>query len=121
MKPIFTLILSFLLAATLYQTVNAQPYNIPVSVSSSIMGATGFSTCTNCVFNLSPGVVFTINTGGHCIDLRTLTASTVCNISSSKHRHLEQYAFTTFNNDTVLINAANSIQKHEFQQRQHRL
>ena len=110
MKPIFTHILSFLLAATLYQTANAQTYNIPTSVSSSIMGATGFSTCPACTFNLSPGVVFTINTGGNCIGC-TFNGGTV-NISSTST--VTWSNTTTFNNDTVLINAANSIQNMNF-------
>jgi hypothetical protein len=114
MKPIFTRILSVLLTATLYQTAAAQTYNIPVSVSSSVMGADGFNTCNNCIFNLSPGVVFTINTGGICngcifnggtVDISS-SSSVVWNNSSLNN--------TTFNNDTVLINAKNSIQNMNF-------
>ena len=106
MKPIFTHILSILLAATLYQTANAQTYNITASVSSSIMGADGFSSCPGCIFNISPGVTFTINTGGTCTGC-TFNGGTL-DISSSSSVNWD--GVTKFNNGTLQINGTTTFQ-----------
>jgi hypothetical protein len=107
MKPIFTRILSILLAAILYQTaVAGSIYNITASVSSSIMGADGFSSCPACTFNLSPGVIFTINTGGTCTGC-TFNGGTL-DISSSSTVAWD--GVTTFNNETVQINNITTFQ-----------
>jgi hypothetical protein len=107
MKPIFTRILSVLLAAIIYQTAIAgATYSITASVSSSIMGADGFSSCPACTFNISPGVTFTINTGGTCTGC-TFNGGTL-DISSSSTVAWD--GVTTFNNETVQINNTTTFQ-----------
>ena len=106
MKPIFTRILSVLLAAILYQAATAQTYNITASVSSSIMGADGFSSCPGCIFNISPGVTFTINTGGTCTGC-TFNGGTL-DISGSSSVNWD--GVTTFKNGTLQINGTTTFQ-----------
>jgi hypothetical protein len=106
MKPIFTRFVSILLLTVLYQATSAQTYNITTSVSSSIMGADGFSSCPGCIFNISPGVTFTINTGGTCTGC-TFNGGTL-DISSSSA--VDWDGITTFNNTTLQINGATTFQ-----------
>jgi hypothetical protein len=107
MKPIFTRVLSILLAAILYQTaVAGTTYPITASVSSSYLGADGFSSCPACTFNLSPGVIFTINTGGTCTGC-TFNGGTVVISSSST---VAWDGVTTFNNGALQINNTTTFQ-----------
>ena len=106
MKPTFTRIVSILLLTVLHQAASAQPYNITTSVSSSFMGANGFSTCTGCVFNISPGVTFTINTGGTCNSC--IFNGGTLDISSSSTVAWD--GVTTFNNETLQINNTTTFQ-----------
>lgn len=109
MKQTFTRIAAIALLTSLYLTSNAQ-YNIPGSMSTSAMGANGFSTCNNCVFNISPGATLTINTGGTCTDC-TFNGGSV-NIASSSS--VTWNGTTTFNNDTLLINKTTSFNNFTF-------
>lgn len=106
MKPTCTRIVFFLTLTILYQAATAQTYNITANASSSSMGAGGFSTCTGCIFNISPGVTFTINTGGTCSGC-VFNGGTL-NISSSSSVAWDNV--TSFNNETVQVNNVTTFQ-----------
>ena len=110
MKQTFTQIAFLLFLTALHLAGNAQTYSITTNTNTSIMGASGFSTCTNCVFNITPGVTLTINTGGTCTDC-VFNGGTV-NIASSSS--VTWNNTNTFNHDTVLINKATSFNNVSF-------
>ena len=110
MKQTSTKIAFLLFFTALHLAGNAQTYNITTNTNTSIMGASGFSTCTNCIFNITPGVTLTINTGGTCTDC-TFNGGTV-NIASSSS--VTWNNTNTFNNDTVLINRATTFSNVSF-------
>ena len=108
MRPFITRLLSVILLSAFYLAANAQiTYNIPVSVSTSSFGT--LNSCSNCIINLSPGVVLTINTNVSCTNC-TFNGGTV-NFSSGS---VNLGGTDAFNNDTVLINESLAINSMNF-------
>lgn len=103
MRPFNSSLITVLLLIAFEQTLTAQTtYPITASLSTSAFPA--FNSCTNCIFDLSPGVVLTVNSNVSCSTC-TFNGGTVIFSSGT----VTMNGTNSFNNDTVLINEALSV------------